>query len=175
MPQDKEKEEVKRLLLEDIEAAGGLDAVGKGKVATLRNIRSFRAATYSKVDKSTLENWLNYWRKLDRAAYLALLRENKVKPAAEPDYREPVPADEPEKMASTAGGPGGRRGNPPRGNNNNNNNNNNKNNNNNPPDPPAAAGLQSSNHTGTFQRESCLRFLLASNLVTHMCACFSGH
>jgi hypothetical protein len=171
MPQDKEKkekEEVKRLLLEDIEAAGGLDAVGKGKATTLRNIRRFRETTYSKVDKSTLENWLNYWRKLDRAAYLDLLRENKVQPAAEPVYREPVPADEPEEMATTAGGPGGRRGNP-RGNNNNNNNNNN------PPDPPAALGLTSSNHTGTFQRESCLRFLLALNLVTHMCACFSGH
>lgn len=141
--------QLKKRLLEDIEAVGGLAVIGKDKKVTFASLLRHRISFYAKYKKSKLENLLNYWRKLDRSNYLDLLEQFAVTPAPERFVDE---ADASDEMASTTGGPGGGRRAAARGNNNNNNN-------------AAAAGAGANvqgpvsvQNIGTFQGESCLRF-----------------
>ena len=158
----------KKQLLTDIEAEGGITAIGKGRRTTLARIVKSRFNFYSKCKKAKLENWLNYWRKLDKSNYSDLLREFEVQPFGRvpdslpdslPDSSPPDRPDEPdsppEKMASTTGGPGrgGRRA--ARGtttdNNNNNDNNNDDSSSNFVRDPDIPIGPTVHQHVGTFQ------------------------
>jgi hypothetical protein len=155
----KVSDRVKKQLLTDIEAVGSLACVGKGKLFTLQRILQNRRAVYANFPRNTLANWFYYWKRLDPSVYQGLLDKHNVVSFFHSERVESAYAE----TMSTTGGPGGRRA-PARGNNNNNNNNN----------APAAGGgfpgggFPGGPHIGKFQGESCLRFLLASNLATHM-------
>jgi hypothetical protein len=172
MPTEEEIcEQVKVQLLKDICAAGGLDAVGQGKSKALHDLKNYRLHFYKQVPYSKLANWFYYWRRLDRGSFDDLLRTHNITPP--PPANEPAvpfeprspPANEPEEMATTTGGPASRRG---RGGGTNTNTNTNTNNNN--VTAPAGAFRRDVNHIGTFERElaAWASWLFALNLVTHI-------
>jgi hypothetical protein len=99
---------LKRQLLEDVERAGGLKLVGKGKPVSFAVLLKKRSV-YATVKKAKLENWLNYWRKLDDCAYSDLLAHYQVTAFAQLDLIDRLCETKTETMASQTGGPPGRR------------------------------------------------------------------
>ncbi|MGL5934935.1 MAG: hypothetical protein ACRCZI_04855 [Cetobacterium sp.] len=148
----KRLQRLKVQLLEDLEAAGGINRVVAGTSNSLAQIRSQRYSFYSQYTVVEIENFFYYWKKFDECKYRELLESVGIQPRTRIDQEPNQGTAETETMASSTGGPGRGRG---RG----------------VARAPANANPINQNnmpppiHIGKFQRR---RELLASNLVTHM-------